>query len=90
MRCHSCVCSGFSDYLKTGSEQAFKELCSRVTVDFNDCSRQVLQIEAALREPDVGREDLAHILQAVQVQEKQNLRMVGQPRNHTSGLNVYI
>jgi hypothetical protein len=34
-----------------------------------------LQIEAALRAPDVGREDLAHILQAVQVQEKQNLRM---------------
>jgi hypothetical protein len=53
-------------------------------------SWQVLQIEAALRTPDVGREDLAHILQAVQVQEKQNLRMVGQPRNHTLGLNVYI
>ncbi|CAM6048605.1 unnamed protein product [Sphagnum compactum] len=72
---YSLLQSGFSDYLKTGSEQAFKELCSRITVDFNDCSRQVLQIEAALRAADVGREDLAHILQAVQVQEKQNLRM---------------
>jgi hypothetical protein len=65
---------------------------SRVVVSSNrlSISWQVLQIEAALRAPDVGREDLAHILQAVQVQEKQNLRMVGQPRNHTLGLNVYI
>ncbi len=61
-----------------------------VNSDRLSISWQVLQIEAALRAPDVGREDLAHILQAVQVQEKQNLRMVGQPRNHTLGLNVYI
>lgn len=40
---------------------------------------QVLEIQAALREPEVGREDLAQILQAVQALEKENLRMVGHP-----------
>jgi len=36
----------------------------------------VIDIQAALREPDIGRQDLADILKDVQAQEKQNLSMV--------------
>lgn len=46
------------------------------TTDFAIVEIQVIDIQAALREPDVGREDLADILKDVQAQEKQNLRMV--------------
>lgn len=35
------MCSGFTDYLKTGSEHSFQQLCGRITKDFNDCSRKV-------------------------------------------------
>ncbi len=92
---HDCV----GELLKLGHHREYQlhksggwQLTCFIVVSSNrlSISWQVLQIEAALRAPDVGREDLAHILQAVQVQEKQNLRMVGQPRNHTLGLNVYI
>jgi len=65
--------SGFTDYLKTGSEHSFQQLCGRITKDFNDCSRKVLDIQAELKE--LGRNDLAGVLQEVQTQEKQNLRM---------------
>lgn len=36
----------------------------------------MIDIQAALREPGIGRNDLADILKDVQAQEKQNLRMV--------------
>ena len=35
------MCSGFTDYLKTGSEHSFQQLCGRITKEFNDCSRKV-------------------------------------------------
>lgn len=72
---YSMLQSGFTDYLNTGSEVAFQQLCGRITAAFNDCSKQVIDIQAALREPGIGRNDLADILKDVQAQEKQNLRM---------------
>ncbi|XP_024534976.1 uncharacterized protein LOC9630709 [Selaginella moellendorffii] len=66
---------GFADYLRSNAELAYKELCGRVTVEFNECSRQVLEIEAALRDPACSREDLAVLLQAVQSHEKKKLQM---------------
>ncbi|KAG0570344.1 hypothetical protein KC19_6G155200 [Ceratodon purpureus] len=72
---YSTLHSGFADYLKTGSEVSFQQLCGRITTAFNDCSRQVIEIQAALRGPDIDRQDLADILKDVQAQEKQNLKM---------------
>uniref|UniRef100_A0A7I4A3A6 Uncharacterized protein n=1 Tax=Physcomitrium patens TaxID=3218 RepID=A0A7I4A3A6_PHYPA len=72
---YSTLQAGFADYLKSGSELSFQQLCGRITTDFNDCSRQVIDIQAALRGPEIARQDLADILQDVQAQEKQNLKM---------------
>lgn len=32
---------GFSEYMKSGGELAYQQLCSEITVEFNDCSKQV-------------------------------------------------
>lgn len=32
---------GFSEYLVSGGELAYQQLCSEITVEFNDCSKQV-------------------------------------------------
>lgn len=34
---------GFDDYLVSGSESAYQQLCHDITVEFNDCSKQVSQ-----------------------------------------------
>ncbi|XP_042452979.1 uncharacterized protein LOC122037537 isoform X1 [Zingiber officinale] len=65
--------SGFMDYLSNGGELAFQQLCKEITVEFNDCSKQVLEMESLLKMPDLNREDLAALLKAVQAQEKQKL-----------------
>ncbi|XP_074568258.1 uncharacterized protein LOC141824824 [Curcuma longa] len=65
--------SGFMDYLSNGGELAFQQLCKEITVEFNDCSKQVLEMESLLKMPDLSREDLAALLKAVQAQEKQKL-----------------
>ncbi|CAM6082814.1 unnamed protein product [Calypogeia fissa] len=57
------------------SEAPYREVCSQVTTSFSECSKQVLEIEAALRAPSNDRPDLAAVLQAVQAQEKQKLHM---------------
>lgn len=67
--------SGFEDYMVSGSESAYQQLCSEITVEFNDCSRQVLDLESLFRSPDFFREDLACLLRSVQTQEKQKLQL---------------
>ncbi|KAL2643504.1 hypothetical protein R1flu_011091 [Riccia fluitans] len=66
---------GFADYLKTSSDDEFSKLCGQITIDFNECSRQVRDIIARLKDESVLREDLASVLEQVQVQESQKLRM---------------
>ncbi|KAK7373163.1 hypothetical protein VNO80_06561 [Phaseolus coccineus] len=64
---------GFSDYMANGGELAYKQLCSEMTIEFNECSKKVLEMEGLFRSSDYCREDLAQLLRAVQDQEKQNL-----------------
>ena len=45
---------------------------------------QVIKIEATLKSPEYDREDLAKILQLVQIQEKQKLHMVRMCVVHTA------
>ena len=33
--------SGFADYMVSGGELAYQQLCSEITQEFNDCSKQV-------------------------------------------------
>ncbi|KAL8114866.1 hypothetical protein AgCh_021635 [Apium graveolens] len=68
--------SGFADYMVSGSDAAYQQLCSEVTVEFNDCSKQVLEMESLFMSPAYGREDLAHLLRSVQIKEKQKLNLV--------------
>ncbi|XP_074331202.1 uncharacterized protein LOC141668283 isoform X2 [Apium graveolens] len=63
------------DYMVSGSDAAYQQLCSEVTVEFNDCSKQVLEMESLFMSPAYGREDLAHLLRSVQIKEKQKLNL---------------
>ncbi|KAM5551149.1 hypothetical protein ABKV19_026138 [Rosa sericea] len=71
--------TGFAHYMESSSsssaESAYQKLCSDVTQEFNDCSRQVLHMESLFLGPDYGRLDLAHLLRAVQTHEKQKLNL---------------
>lgn len=80
--------TGFADYMESSSssssssssgESAYQKLCSEVTQEFNDCSRQVLHMESLFLGSDYGRLDLAHLLRAVQTHEKQKLNLVWHP-----------
>ncbi|KAL8542045.1 hypothetical protein ACS0TY_003054 [Phlomoides rotata] len=66
---------GFEDYTVSGGELAYQQLCSDITVEFNDCSKQVLEMESLFVCPDCCREDLAGLLRSVQVQEKEKLHL---------------
>ncbi|KAL8555188.1 hypothetical protein ACS0TY_003122 [Phlomoides rotata] len=66
---------GFEDYTVSGGELAYQQLCSDITVEFNDCSKQVLEMESLFVSPDCCREDLAGLLRSVQVQEKEKLHL---------------
>ncbi|KAI4323669.1 hypothetical protein L6164_023256 [Bauhinia variegata] len=66
---------GFSDYMTSGGELAYQQLCSEITVEFNDCSKQVLEMESLFMSPHYCRVDLAQLLRAVQNQEKQKLHL---------------
>lgn len=33
--------SGFAEYMVSGGELAYQQLCSEITQEFNDCSKQV-------------------------------------------------
>ncbi|KAB1225502.1 hypothetical protein CJ030_MR1G018605 [Morella rubra] len=67
--------SGFAEYMGCGGELAYQQLCSEITVEFNDCSKQVLEMESQFLNPDYCRVDLAQLLRAVQAQEKQKLNL---------------
>ncbi|XP_044460841.1 uncharacterized protein LOC123192374 [Mangifera indica] len=66
---------GFSEYMVSGGELAYQQLCSEITEEFNDCSKQVLEMESSFRNPEFCRVDLAQLLRAVQMQEKQKLNL---------------
>ncbi|KAG9133138.1 hypothetical protein Leryth_023506 [Lithospermum erythrorhizon] len=66
---------GFEAYLVSGIESAYQQLCSSITVEFNDCSKQVIEIESSFKSPDCCRDDLADLLRSVQGQEKQKLQL---------------
>ncbi|KAK4593584.1 hypothetical protein RGQ29_017627 [Quercus rubra] len=67
--------SGFAEYMVSGGELAYQQLCSEITQEFNDCSKQVLEMESLFMNPDYCRIDLAQLLRAVQTQEKQKLQL---------------
>ncbi|GER34605.1 tRNA (guanine-N(1)-)-methyltransferase [Striga asiatica] len=66
---------GFENYIVSGGEIAYQQLCSEITVEYNDCSKQVLELESLFASPDSCREDLAHLLRSVQAQEKEKLNL---------------
>ncbi|EXB97700.1 hypothetical protein L484_020251 [Morus notabilis] len=66
---------GFEEYVASGGELAYQQLCSEITLEFSDCSKQVLEIESLFLNPDYCRGDLAQLLRAVQTQEKQKLHL---------------
>ncbi|KAL8028732.1 hypothetical protein ABFS82_14G176800 [Erythranthe guttata] len=66
---------GFEDYMVLGGELAYQKLCSEITLEFNDCSKQVLEMESLFVSPDCCREDLANLLKSVQAQEKEKLHL---------------
>ncbi|GFS44098.1 hypothetical protein Acr_00g0088410 [Actinidia rufa] len=66
---------GFTEYMVSRGESAYQKLCSEITVEFSECSKQVLEMESLFLSPDCFRDDLAHLLRAVQEQEKQKLQL---------------
>ncbi|KAI6670022.1 hypothetical protein NL676_004907 [Syzygium grande] len=66
---------GFAEYLVSGREVAYQQLCGEITAEFNDCSKQVIEMESLFMAPDHCRVDLAQMLRAVQAQEKQKLHL---------------
>ncbi|GMG99513.1 hypothetical protein Nepgr_001353 [Nepenthes gracilis] len=67
--------NGFSEYMVSGGDSTYQQLCSEITVEFNDCSKQVCEIESQFLSSDCFRDDLARLLRAVQEQEKQKLQL---------------
>lgn len=67
---------GFTEYLRTGGDRVYQQICSQITTEFNDCSKQVIEMESILGGSDYHREDLVHLLKTVQAHEKQKLHMV--------------
>ncbi|KAL7204840.1 hypothetical protein ACSBR2_017867 [Camellia fascicularis] len=66
---------GFADYMVSGGESVYQQLCSEITVEFNECSKQVLEMESLFLSPDCFRDDLAHLVRSIQVQERQKLQL---------------
>ncbi|MFS8019294.1 putative required for excision 1-B domain-containing protein [Helianthus anomalus] len=56
-------------------DSAYQHLCNEITVEFSDCSKEVLALESTFLSPDYCRNDLASLLRSVQVQEKQKLHL---------------
>ncbi|XP_035541244.1 uncharacterized protein LOC109020884 [Juglans regia] len=67
--------SWFAEYMDSGRELAYQQLCSEITVEFNDYSKQVLEMASLLLNPYLCRVDLAQLLKVVQEQEKQKLHL---------------
>ncbi|KAF3789616.1 hypothetical protein EJ110_NYTH17882 [Nymphaea thermarum] len=66
---------GFAEYMVTGGDAIYQQLCSEITLEFNDCSKQVLEMESVLSNPVFHRNDLADLLKSVQAHEKQKLHL---------------
>lgn len=66
---------GFEDYMVSGVELAYQQLCSEITVEFNDCSKQVRELETQFLDKDLFRDDIARLLRSVQNKEKQKLQL---------------
>lgn len=66
---------GFTDYMVGGGDLAYQQLCREITLEFNDCSKQVLEIESIFLKPDFNRSDLADLLRSVQTHEKEKLHL---------------
>ncbi|WCJ19145.1 hypothetical protein M5689_001447 [Euphorbia peplus] len=66
---------GFDEYVVSGGELAYQKVCSEVTQEFSDCSKQVLEMESQFLNPSCGRLDLSELLRAVQTHEKQKLHL---------------
>ncbi|XP_047338490.1 uncharacterized protein LOC124942110 [Impatiens glandulifera] len=66
---------GFADYMVSGSETIYQQLCQEITSEFNECSKQIREMESTFMSPDCLRDDLARLLRSVQVQEKQKLEL---------------
>ncbi|XP_071693744.1 uncharacterized protein [Rutidosis leptorrhynchoides] len=56
-------------------DSAYQQLCNEITIQFNDCSKQVIALESVFLSPSYCRNDLASLLRSVQVQEKQKLHL---------------
>nr|XP_043634017.1 uncharacterized protein LOC122605186 [Erigeron canadensis] len=56
-------------------DSAYQQLCNEITVQFNECSKQVRALESIFLSPSYCRNDLAALLRSVQVQEKQKLQL---------------
>uniref|UniRef100_A0A7C9DWL0 Uncharacterized protein n=1 Tax=Opuntia streptacantha TaxID=393608 RepID=A0A7C9DWL0_OPUST len=66
---------GFAEYMVSGGESSYQQLCSEITVEFSNCSKEVRDIESQFLKPSCFRDDLARLLRAVQEQEKQKLHL---------------
>ncbi|KAF8115236.1 hypothetical protein N665_0029s0075 [Sinapis alba] len=67
---------GFSEYVESSGEALYQKLCSEITAEFNECSKQVREMETLFLNPsEVGRADLAQLLSDIQTQEKQKLHL---------------
>ncbi|TMX04807.1 hypothetical protein EJD97_004628 [Solanum chilense] len=66
---------GFENYMASGVESTYQQLCSEITAEFNDCSKQVLEMESQFLTAHCFREDLSLLLRSVQNQEKMKLQL---------------
>ncbi|ESQ40400.1 hypothetical protein EUTSA_v10014633mg [Eutrema salsugineum] len=66
---------GFSEYVESSAEAIYQKLCSEITAEFNECSKQVREMESLFLNPELGRADLAQLLGDIQTQEKQKLHL---------------
>ncbi|KAG0537202.1 hypothetical protein BDA96_03G128100 [Sorghum bicolor] len=72
---YSSLRRGFSEYMANGGELAYQKLCGSITAEFNDCSKQVIEIISLLSMPEFSRSDLADLLKGVQAHEKEKLHL---------------
>ncbi|XP_076881971.1 uncharacterized protein LOC143530276 [Bidens hawaiensis] len=56
-------------------DSAYQQLCNEITLQFSDCSKEVLALESTFLSPVYSRNDLASLLRSVQLQEKQKLHL---------------
>ncbi|XP_076888414.1 uncharacterized protein LOC143538839 [Bidens hawaiensis] len=56
-------------------DSAYQHLCNEITIQFTECSKEVLALESTFLSPVYSRNDLASLLRSVQVQEKQKLHL---------------